>query len=401
MEVDRGLSGGLAQPIGADGKRAADARWLGGLPRRDLVVLPLVALATLIVLVALSEVGARLYAPAHEKLSCVAFDTRLGLGHGRPHCTETGKIPEGPRVVYAYNECGYRSTAPCGAKPAGTLRIAILGASFAEGYVVPYDETFAARAERRLAALCGSPVEIENLAALGTNLVGVYRRLDEALALRPDVIIIAVLPFDIEDGLPPEAVERRNAPPGPQPAAQQERPLVARVALLTKSSRALTVARHFLFADRALYLKSYLLSGDTAGFLRVSYTPAWEQRMADLDLLLGEMAAKSRAAGAQLALLLGPQRAQVALMASGHWPAGVDPYALPRRLKEITAKHGATLIDSTKAFARLKRPEELIYTVDGHPGGAASGLIADALVQQLVTDQRSPFAGCKNGISAR
>ncbi len=390
----RDEAGGLRDRLQIPPPVRRQPAWLGGLPRRDLYVLPLLALATLVLLAGISEIGARIYAPAQEHMSCLVTDRTLGFSHGRPHCVETGKIPEGPEVVYSYNACGYRSTAPCGPKPPNTWRIALLGASFGEGYVVPYEQTFGARIERLLSNRCGRKVEVQNLAAYGTNLVGVYHEMGEALALKPDLVLIAIMPFDLEEGLPPDQVKMRLHPIPPRAEEMHRSPILA-FAKMAKASRALTIARHFIFSDRDLYIKSYLMSGENTDFLRFPFSKPWQRRLSDFDLLLGEMATKSRAAGVPMALLLAPQRAQAALLTSKELPPGVDPRALSRRLRQIADSHGVQMIDSGQSFARLAHPETLIYTVDGHPGGKAGRVIADAVVDALVGHSRTPFAGCR------
>jgi hypothetical protein len=64
----------------------------------------------------------------------------------KPNCTALLKSPESPRVAHTFNNCGYRTVEPCGPKPPGVIRIALLGSSIAEGYLVPYPDTFAVQA---------------------------------------------------------------------------------------------------------------------------------------------------------------------------------------------------------------------------------------------------------------
>jgi hypothetical protein len=244
-----------------------------------------------------------------------------------------------------------------------------------------------------LTTACKSPVEVHNLAALATNLVGVYHELDEALSLQPDMIVLAILPYDLEEGLPAEQLRNRDHP---QPAAEApgNPSLLTQLATLSKSSRALTVARHLMFEDRDLYARTYLLSGEKADFLRVPLSPSWEKRLGDFDELLGAIADKAKASGVPVALLLGPQRAQAVLMTEAKRPPGIDPTALPARIGEIARHHGVLMIDTTQDFAKLSNPERMIYTVDGHPDGAAGGVIAGSLVHHLTRDPGSPFGGC-------
>src|SRR5271156_4840126 len=140
-------------------------------PPRDFLILPLLSLLTLVAIVGGAETCARHVWEAREDSSCDQT-TPLEGNRYKPNCTARMKLAEGPWVQSSYNECGYRSTAPCrGAKPPNTIRLALLGASDAEGYYVSYPDTFAARSEKILTRECGRPVEIQNLAGSGLQLL--------------------------------------------------------------------------------------------------------------------------------------------------------------------------------------------------------------------------------------
>jgi len=82
------------------------------------------------------------------------------------------------------------------AKPPGTFRVAMIGDSYTEAIQVPYDETFSAVAERRLAAcpaLAGRHVEVLDFGVDGfgtaQELVTLRQR---ALAYSPDAVVLAI-----------------------------------------------------------------------------------------------------------------------------------------------------------------------------------------------------------------
>jgi hypothetical protein len=94
------------------------------------------------------------------------------------------------------NRDGWRGPARSLAKPPGTFRVAILGDSYAEAIQVPYEQTFSAVAERRLAgcpALKGKRVEVLDF---GVDGYGTAQELvtlrDHALGYSPDAVVLAI-----------------------------------------------------------------------------------------------------------------------------------------------------------------------------------------------------------------
>ncbi len=125
------------------------------------------------------------------------------------------KNVEGSWTTNYYNECGYRSPTSCGPKPAGSVRIAILGSSVSEGVYVPYEKTFPARVAAELQRQCNKTIDIQNLGVPNTSPIYVYRRLGEVLALKPDIVIFVVTPFDME-----QHIDREQLPIGMTAALQ-------------------------------------------------------------------------------------------------------------------------------------------------------------------------------------
>ena len=86
------------------------------LPRRDIVLLPLISMLTLLCMLAGAEVITRIVWPEQIVNSCQVPDPSLGFRY-RPNCSSTMKSAEGPWYTNDYNECGYRSAASCGPVP--------------------------------------------------------------------------------------------------------------------------------------------------------------------------------------------------------------------------------------------------------------------------------------------
>ena len=128
------------------------------LPRRDLLILPLLSISTLVLLFLGSELTARFFFPETGAKACEINDTNIGRRF-RPNCTARMKSAEGPWVVNQYNDCGYRTTQSCRPKSPGTIRIALLGSSNSEGLFVAADKIFSEQAATQLTALCRRPVD--------------------------------------------------------------------------------------------------------------------------------------------------------------------------------------------------------------------------------------------------
>ncbi|OLE53337.1 MAG: hypothetical protein AUG51_13770 [Acidobacteria bacterium 13_1_20CM_3_53_8] len=112
------------------------------------------------------------------------------------------------KVYVRINSQGFRDRERSRTKPANTVRVAILGDSFAEARQVPMEDTFWAVMEQRLQscpALAGKKIEVINFG------VGGYGTAQELLTLRqrvwdysPDIVVLAVTTFnDIIDNYRP------------------------------------------------------------------------------------------------------------------------------------------------------------------------------------------------------
>ncbi|HEY3919325.1 MAG TPA: SGNH/GDSL hydrolase family protein [Stellaceae bacterium] len=369
---------------------------MGGLARRDLWLLPLIAFATVVVLFLGSEAVARIFWPEQLFNACRLFDSAVGVRY-RPNCSTTMKTPEGPWYVASYNACGYRSDAPCGPIPPGTRRVALLGTSTSEGYLVEYPNTMGAQIETDLTRLCGAPVQVQNLGALAPFGHQLLLRMDEALRLHPNAVVLILAPFDLEDLTAAAATDAPTAIPAAEPPAGFAKHVFDEL----KDSRALTVAQHFLFRNLNVYLSLYLRYGDKADFLRSPFTPKWQERLQALDTIVAGLSARAQRAGVPLTLAYVPQEAQVALMAPGRTaPAGVNPAALPAAIAQIAARHNAIFVDSSLALRTHPAPERLYYQVDGHLSGKGQPIVGSYIAQTLAGKREGPFAACRGTVSA-
>lgn len=365
------------------------------LPRRDFFLLPAIGLLTVITMFLMSEFLARMIWPEEERDACLVSDP-VFHSRFRPNCKSRTKAAEGPWVENSYNECGYRSQESCGAKPPGAVRVAVIGTSYSYGYMTPYDDTYTTLAGNALTRQCKRKVEFQNLGVPNVSLVDVYRRVDEALALKPDILLMVISEGDIVREISPEELAHRNEPPievqSTKPASGGDlfrHHLVVRL----RESRAVLMLQHFMYQNPQTFANLYMAYGDNADFLRVPFTPRWQQRFSNLDVLLGDISKKAQDASVPMVLLLGLTPAQIAI-ADSHARPGVDANALPAKITEIAAKHHILTVNLLPSFADRPDVNSLYYQVDGHASPKGHHVIADVLDKQLLSSGLPVFAGC-------
>lgn len=378
----------------------SERSFLGGLPRRDLVLLPLISILTVAVMLGCAEIAARVFWPEQLVDACALPNGELGF---RPNCVSRMKGFEGPWFTDSYNECGYRSTASCGTPPVGTRRVALVGSSVSEGFLVPYAKTAGAVLAADLSRRCPFPVEVQNLGMRGINGWRIVERTDAAMALHPAAVLMLVGTFDIESQLddsampitsnvsvPPVAAPKLAAPATALPKGM----LAGKLVILMHLSRAEMVAQSLLLRNSDTFLSLYLHYGDKADFLRPPFTPAWQERLRRFNLLIARLSERAHAGGANFTIAFIPQQAQLTLMQRRALPPGIDPRALPQALAAIAARHGADFVDVSPDFAADPDAQRLYYHVDGHPSTVGDPLIAAALLRHYVGEAGGPFASC-------
>lgn len=115
-------------------------------------------------------------------------------------------VNEGKAYV-TINDAGFRDVARSREKPSDTLRIAVVGDSFAEALQVPLDQTFSSVLERELAsctALARKKVEVLNFGVSGFDTAQEYLLLQQRVwTYSPDVVLLAFLTGnDVADNHP-------------------------------------------------------------------------------------------------------------------------------------------------------------------------------------------------------
>lgn len=360
------------------------------LPRRDWFLLPLVVLSVTFVFLGASKLVADRMFSERGRFSCTTRD-RLGLLRQKPNCVCHYKNAEGPTVEYRFNECGYRSAKPCGTKPRDTVRVVLMGASVTMGLFVPGDETYAARTEAALNRICGRPVEVQNMG--GTVRFSDQPKLArEALGLSPDVIVLLVAPYDLEE----LAEKAQLSKPHSRTWAEQIRLAWHDVVLKTRESKFLFAAQHFMLLDPHFLYEAYSSnSGGSREVLSFPQTPVGEQMYNEFAKTLDRMMVELKGSGVPLVVMAVPNRVAAALVSNRSNLEGTDPLWFGRHVSEIAVQHGALALDVTPEFANFPHGEQLFYPVDNHPTGDGHAVIAQALVDRLTDSSIPQLAACR------
>jgi hypothetical protein len=154
---------------------------------------PMVIVGSIFAAMMITEVALRLAGISYPSL--YEFDPQRGLSRHRPGAE--GWFTSEGKAYIKINSDGLRDREHTLRKPPGTLRIAVLGDSYAEASQVDPDKAFWAVMQRRLGqceALVGREVEAINFGVSG------YGTADELLTLRedvwkydPDIVLLAFL----------------------------------------------------------------------------------------------------------------------------------------------------------------------------------------------------------------
>lgn len=347
--------------------------------------MPSLAWLTALLMFGASEICARMFWPEKEDTGCLVA-SQIGLRF-RPNCATTEKAFEGPWITARYNECGYRTSAPCGPKPAGTLRVVLLGSSTTEGLYIPYEQTFATRTGEALASYLHRPVQIENLGVRMMGPLACYRRLPEVLGLDPDVVVYSLALDDLKVRIGPQELARRNSAEmsAPDPPSRQQQNALQRVRqLLIHDSRSSQVAQHYIFEDTDRFINAYVTYGDKGSFFQNPSSAYWNARFDELQVLLTDMTARLRQRGVPLVIMAIPSRIEAALLSTRNHPANFDPYAFGSRIEQLTNQAGAAAyIDLLHPLSKMRKPEDLYFVVNSHLTGEGHAEIARRLVPKL------------------
>ena len=359
--------------------------------RRDWLLLPVIGLATIVVLaVAMELIARRLLSTTTTSFDdcLVVSEPATGI-RGIPNSVCTEKIMESPLVEYRLDGAGFRSAPISKPKPQGVYRIVLIGSSLAIGERVQMDQTLAALLPAELARRSGRTVELYNEGMAYGFPRNAALRVDAALAADPDLILWLLTPTDIEKIRFEYTTTSYNKPSAPEGrVAALKNAVLARI---RKGGGTIVIGnalRHWLYGlqSQNQYVHSYLLNkseDSEAGFLRAALSAEWKARVKELGTYTAEISSKARAAGVPLIATLTPNRAQAAMISLGAWPAGFDPYRFGNELRSEVTRNGGVFVDILPGFRSLPSPERFFLPLDGHPDASGHAALADLLANAL------------------
>ncbi len=381
----------MTAPIGS---RSAATGWKGG-----LVLLGFgLVLGTF-----LCEIAVRLAAPMPPAFSWLRSD---GLVLHAPGMRATYFRQEF-RTDVEINSFGLRGTEIAVEKPAGTLRVLVLGDSYAEGLQVPWADLLSTRLEKLLNRQPGLKVQVINAGVSG------YGTADELLllerlgwTLKPDLILVAFCVhndvgdnlqrplYDFSTGTP----RRMEAPPPSAPAIA-----VLRVKeFLSRHSQLYQLIRDRTAAMRGSNLALKLgvrrkggnatLRGGNASSGGLDHT-SWFLDSEPVELargleytgkLLGRIQEEAREHGAGVMAVWIPIRDQVS---DRRWASLQEKLGLrsesrsrPQELLGAMAESiDLQAVDLLPTFRAAPDPEGLYFEIDGHWTSAGHELAARVL----------------------
>lgn len=349
------------------------------LPRRDYVLLPLISLLTVCLLIGFTGLAARrtFPLPAQAGDDCLVDDEATGA-RGIPNSVCLEKVPEGELTAYRFDSRGFRNDGELGPKLPGSYRIVLLGNSNVAGFRVPREKTFAALLPAELEGLTGRKIEVYNEAIPFRTLKVIDLDFDEALEVHPDLILWPLSPPELLNGsqmlLP---VQQAN---GPSTGSRIRKWIIALLGL--GDDRRLI--QHFLYESQSLDVKNYLMD-PTSDYLKTEPGEEWQIALQDFDKYAGDMAARAKAADVPFVVGVLPYRAHAAMISTGQWPNGYDPYKIDRELCAIVTRHNGIYLDSLSDFRDVPNPEQGYYPGDRHPNAEGQAIIARILSKELTT----------------
>jgi hypothetical protein len=301
------------------------------------------------------------------------------------------KAAEGSWASLRYNDCGSRSAHPCAERAKEGYRLVVLGTSISHGYAVEYEDMFAPKLEEVLSRFCRGEVDVQNVGFLWPTAPSdprwntIDQRVQQALGLRPDLLVVFVSPWDLY-GYNEQAPTRVFADQATQYGGSMFMGMfnvlsgVARyLRALREESRFVLAARHFLYRNDQYFLDEYLNQGDASDYLRTPVSRAWQLRLKMFEKFVGHVGGAATRANVSLAVVYTPTEPQVLLARNSGQKPKTDSQALQQRLGGIAESHGWKFIDTLSAFVGAPVITPLLYRVNGHPNGSGHSMIANAM----------------------
>lgn len=267
-------------------------------------------------------------------------------------------------VEFRYNELRFRD-APLGPKPAGRLRIMVLGDSFSEGQGVKEADTASRVLGRLLEERAPGRFEVRNCGRRATDFPDLSQTLEEILPFEPDLVVYALVLNDAEqpegfrarqDYVNDWILDRQNPPEalGPPPVNPW---------------------RWRLFDFVGGRLAAWRIGRETTRWYLEMWSdanPGWrrtQERLREMDRRLRQRGAR---------LLVAPWPLFVGLEAA-------YPFApVHETIRRFCLREGIAHHDTLTSFLGRRSSDFWVHPVDRHPNEIAHRLAAEALAPEVL-----------------
>jgi hypothetical protein len=308
-----------------------------------------------------------------------------------PEQTGVFRVGDEIEAPYRINEDGWNSGISDyrEERTPGIGRIAVIGDSYVEAFVVPFDASFAELTQKDLGAR-GCPAEVYRFGISGAPFSQYLHVLErEVLDFRPDWVVVSLIhndfteSFEFKPGrytssflklsINGDRVKQEILPLPYDPSSWDWLRFTATFRYLYYTEHLnFGLARDLIFGAAP---KKYQANIDVDATMRRLHTI----RIAT-DYLIGRMAAVAKAHGVKLMFLMDGDRQAIYDGATNEGQA--RPLAINRLVRELTTRHGVPFLDLHPHFARdwQQRRVRFEHVEDWHWNAAGHRLAADVLV---------------------
>lgn len=294
------------------------------------------------------------------------------------------------------NSHGMRDREHDVAKPAGTIRILVLGDSFMEANQVLFEDSFPSLLEANLRARLGRPVEVINASVSGWGTDDEVTYMTRyGVRFQPDIVLVAMtLHNDVQDNLAEEfhAFEQGSLRERPQTDIPAREYAVLQIKEYLASHSHLYQV--LLGATRSSWVRGEAnrLDSHVAGLLMKNPESNIERGWDMTRQLFRKLKETNQKAGAETAVYLIPiwfqvseQRLQEFLTLHGLSREQILVDQPQRRMKQIGEAEGFEVIDLLPEFQKSESadPDKLYLHSDGHWAAAGHRLGATLMAEHL------------------
>ncbi len=349
---------------------------IGMITRRRLRFAIAYVLAVGALMLAILEAGVRIAGIAPDlpsQFSTNVVDPYLPW-KPQPLSVSEGTTPEFT-FSYRHNSVGFRDREHSPRKPAGVIRILVLGDSFTYGVGVSAEATYVTELGRLLNAEFGGRPVVEMINA------GIPRYWPEAerlllehygLAYEPDLVLVAFVPNDVVDthsGVRDVTVSHGYL------VRRELDPLGGVGVWLYRHSQVFRILFARYLASR---MDAEMAGGSTpSGSHIYEADGVLEGSWRNVEREYDRMAALVRDAGAKMSVIF--------LAPHAPWPPTQHDYP-QRRLGAWCRARGVVCIDTAPALTAAATSMPLYYPLDGPPNSTGHKVIADAIHAALMGD---------------